>query len=65
MAEKSFDLRLAHFEGMTLFMKKNISFDPGDIGLFSSDRIVLPPNNLANLIQELLGRGSIFFLFFG
>jgi hypothetical protein len=56
MAEKILDLRLSHFEGMALFMKKNISFDPGNIGLFSSDGIVLPPNKFANLIQELLGR---------
>ena len=41
---------------MALVMKKNVSFDPEDIGLFGSDGIVLPPNKFANLIQELLGR---------
>jgi len=36
---------------MALVMKKNVSFDPEDIGLFGSDGIVLPPNKFANLIQ--------------
>jgi len=51
MCEKSLNLRLSHISGMALVMKKNISFDPEDIGLFGSDGIVLPPNKFANLIQ--------------
>jgi hypothetical protein len=43
----------AHFLGMVLTVKKDISLDPIHIGLFRADGLMPFPEDFPNLIQEL------------
>ncbi|MBT9149709.1 MAG: hypothetical protein DDT28_01144 [Dehalococcoidia bacterium] len=51
MDEKGLDFGLAHIAGMLLVVEKDIPFDPGEIALFSPERIVFQPKSVSNLIQ--------------
>ncbi len=51
MDEKGLDFGLAHIAGMLLVVEKDIPFDPGEIALFSPERIMFQPKSVSNLIQ--------------
>jgi hypothetical protein len=43
----------AHFLGMALAVKKDISLDPIQVGLFGADEVMPFPEDVPALIQEL------------
>jgi hypothetical protein len=60
MGEKRFDFGAIHLFGMPLVMEEDVPFDPRNVALLSSIRVVLQPNAITNLVKELLGlRGAI------
>lgn len=42
---------LPHITGMPLMVKRDISLDPGEVALFSSDRIVFQSKIIPKLFQ--------------
>lgn len=45
----------AHVLGVTLVVKKDVAFDPVDVGLFGADGVVLEADDVAHLIKQFLG----------
>jgi hypothetical protein len=44
--------RNAHFFGMAFVVKKNIGFDPENVGLFCAGRVLFEPQSIAILLEE-------------
>jgi len=58
MRQKLRHLRFAHFEGMSLAMKKNEAPDPVGIRLLGAETEVFTPDNVADLLEKFrLGWG--------
>ena len=50
MGKKSLNFSLPHVLRVAFVMKENISFDPGNVGLFSSDGMAFKANTLSDKI---------------
>ena len=47
------NLRLSHLCWVPFVMKENVSFDPFNVGLLGADTVMLHPNHLLDLVEEL------------
>jgi len=47
------DLRLAHLPGVALAVEEDVAFGPFEIGLLGSDTVMLAPDEIAHLAEQL------------
>src|SRR5262249_49340130 len=55
VGQKCFDFHPPHLGGMTFLMKQNKPLGPIDIGMFRPDGVMLRAQDVAHLIEQLLG----------
>lgn len=60
VGKEGLDFGAAHLDGVTFVMKQDVASDPGHVGLFGADRIVLEADGITHLVQEFLGAGFHF-----
>ncbi len=53
MSEKRLNFRRPHFCGVTFVMEKNKAANPPHIGLLGADTVMLPTQDMTDLIKEL------------
>jgi len=51
MGEEGLDLRDTHLSRVSFVVEQDVTLDPGDVGLFGANGIVLETYGLANLVQ--------------
>ena len=52
MGQELTDFSSAHFRGVSLAVKKDVLFNPVDVGLFCAVTIVACANEILNLFQQ-------------
>jgi hypothetical protein len=55
MGQKGLDFGAVHSFGMLLVVKEDEAFDPIEVGLFGTDRVVFGPPGVADLIEQFGG----------
>ena len=53
VGEERLNLYHAHVLGVTLAVKENVASDPLEIGLFGANQVMLLPDNVTHLIEQL------------
>lgn len=55
VGKEGLDLGGAHLAGVAFVVEEDEASDPGDVGLFGADRVVLAADGVSDLVEEFLG----------